>query len=170
MQSRSIAVSASGRVASFVLADYSWDKVPSHKKADPLFRGDGSDAVSVPNPAADPSLIRHILYIGGYGRESPYLSTSSEESSAARFAAGGRIWKTSGEFAERLGAKHVSQSDLQTILKSSTKGRAHWNNAWQRLQASKYVELHAEHLIDFIPFKKAGTSVKSVVHKMFARA
>jgi len=144
--------------------------VSSHKKADPLFRGDGSDAVSVPNPAADPSLIRHILYIGGYGRESPYLSTSSEESSAARFAAGGRVWKTSGELAERLGAKHLSQSDLQTILKSATKGRARWNNAWQRLQARKYIELHAEHLIDFIPFKAAGTPVKSVVHKMFTKA
>jgi len=115
-------------------------------------------------------LIRHILYIGGYGRESPYLSTSSEESSAARFASGGRVWKTSGELAERLGAKHLSQSDLQAILKSSTKGRARWNNAWQRLQARKYVELYAEHLIDFIPFKAAGTPVKSVVHKMFTKA
>ena len=144
--------------------------MPSHKKVDPLFRGDGADAVWVPNPVADPSLIRHILYIGGYGRESPYLSTSSEESSAGRFAAGGRVWKTTGELAERLGAKHLSQSDLETILKSSTKGRARWDNAWQRLQARKYVELHAEHLIDFIPFKKAGASVKGVVHKMFAKA
>lgn len=144
--------------------------MPSHKKVDPLFRGDGPDGVWSPNPAADPSLIRHILYIGGYGRESPYLSTSSEESSAARFAAGGRVWKTTGELAESLGAKHLSQSDLEAILKSSTKGRARWGNALQRLQARKYVELHAEHLIDFIPFKKAGTPVKSVVHKMFAKA
>lgn len=116
-------------------------------------------------------MIRHILYLGGYGRESPYLSTSGDESLAGRFASGGgRVWKTSGELAERLGAKYLSQSELQTILKSSTKGRASWSNARQRLLARKYVELHAEHLIDFLPFKQTPTTVKGVVLKVFEKA
>jgi hypothetical protein len=38
------------------------------------------------------------------------------------------------------------------------------------LLARKYVELHAEHLIDFIPFKKTATTVKSAVLKMFKKA
>jgi len=62
-----------------------------HRKVDPLFRGDASDEVSIPSPAADPSLVRHILYLGGYGRESPYLSTSAEHVLAARFAGAGRV-------------------------------------------------------------------------------
>jgi hypothetical protein len=140
------------------------------KKTDPLFRGDGSDAVVVPNPTADPSLVRHILYLGGYGRETPYLSTSADEGLAARFAEGGRVWKTSGALAEQLGAKHLSQSELQTTLKSSTRGRASWTNARQRLLARKYVEQHAEHLIGFIPFKKTPTTVTGVVRKMFEKA
>jgi hypothetical protein len=141
------------------------------KKADPLFRGDGSDAVSVPAPVAEPSLIRHILYLGGLGRESPYLSTSGDRTLADKFATrGGRVWKTSGALAEQLGAKHISQSDLQATLKSSKTGRASWSNARQRLLARKYVELHAEHLIDFIPFKQTPAAVKGAVLKMFEKA
>jgi hypothetical protein len=150
--------------------DYSCQPVSSHKKTDPLFRGDGRDAVSVPSPGADPSLIRHILYLGGFGRETPYLSTSSDETIAARFAAAGRVWKTSGAQAELLGAKHLSQSELQATLKSSTKGRARSPSARHRLLARKYVELHAEHLIDFIPFKKTPATVEGTVLKMFEKA
>ena len=127
-------------------ADYSWKVARTYRKSEALFRGDGSEAVSIPDPAADPSLIRHILYLGGYGRQTPYLSTSSEEASAIKFArAGGRVWKTSGERAERLGARHLSRDELLAILKSSTSGRASWRNARQRLEARKLVELHAEH-------------------------
>jgi len=64
----------------------------------------------------------------------------------------------------------VSQSDLQATLKSSTTGRASWSNARQRLLARKYVELHAEHLIDFLPFKKTPTTVKGAVVEMFEKA
>jgi hypothetical protein len=143
----------------------------SHKKADPLFRGDQADAVSTPHPAADPSLVRHILYLGGYGRESPYLSTSSDESSASAFAAGGgRVWQTSGQRAEQLGTKHISQAELQVTLKSSKTGRARWPNARQRLQARLYVEQHSEHLIDFIPFKKSPATVGQAVQAMFEKA
>jgi hypothetical protein len=107
--------------------------VPPQKKAAPLFRGDASDAVAQPNPLADPSLIRHILYLGGYGRESPYLSASGEESAAARFASGGgRVWTTSGALAESLGAKHLSQRELEATLKASKTGRASWPNVRQR--------------------------------------
>lgn len=111
--------------------------------------------------------MRHILYLGGYGRESPYLSTSAQETRAARF---GRLWKTSGELAEGLGAKHLGQIELETILKSSKAGRARWRNARQRLQARKYVELHAEHLIDFISFKARPETVAGVVRSMFEKA
>jgi hypothetical protein len=145
--------------------------VRTYRKSGDLFRGDASEAVSVPNPAADPSLVRHILYLGGYGRESPYLSTSSEETSAAKFArGGGRIWKTSGQRAERLGAKHLSQDALLAILKSSTTGRASRRNTRQRLEARKLVELHAEHLIDFIPLKKTSRGIGDVVNNMFEKA
>jgi hypothetical protein len=145
----------------------SWAEMAGHKKADPLFRGDAGDAVAIPSPAADPSLVRHILYLGGYGRESPYLSTSAEPSVAARFAGPGRIWKTSGEKAEELGARHLGQ--LESILKTSTTGRARWHNARQRLQARAFVERHAEHLLDFIPFRTRSTAVAEAVRDMFEK-
>lgn len=45
---------------------------------DPLFRGDAKNAVCVPNPGADDSIVRHVMYLEGPGRETPYLSTSEE--------------------------------------------------------------------------------------------
>lgn len=77
--------------------------------------------------------------------------------------------ETSGEQAERLGAKHLSQDALLAVLKSSTTGRASWRNTRQRLEARKLVELHAEHLIDFIPFKKTSAGIADVVNDMFEK-
>jgi len=42
----------------------------------PLFRGDAASGVGIPRPDADPSIVRHILYLDGPGRETPYLSTT----------------------------------------------------------------------------------------------
>jgi hypothetical protein len=145
--------------------------VPSHKNVDPLFRGDRADAVAMPDAAADPSLVRHILYRGGYRRATPYLSTSSSDHVAQRFAGrDGRVWRTSGAAAEAGGANHLSQKELDTILKASKRGRARWPNAHERLLARKYVELHAEHLIDFVPFKREVSGVAEAVRAMFEKA
>jgi len=86
---------------------------------------------------------------------------------AARF---GRVWTTSGEKAEALGAKHLNQTELESILKSSTTGRAHWPNARQRLQARAFVERHAEHLIDFRSFRTKPATVADTVREMFEKA
>ena len=50
--------------------------MPWRRKTDPLYRGDAADAVLIPVPDADASIVRHILYLDGYGRATPYLSTT----------------------------------------------------------------------------------------------
>ena len=53
---------------------------------DPLHRGDAKESVRPPTPSADESVVRHVLYLEGSGRETPYLSTSEVYETAKRFA------------------------------------------------------------------------------------
>lgn len=66
------------------------------QKKDPLYRGDFKDRVSAPTPNADDSVIRHVLYLEGPGRETPYLSTSERRGVAERFAQAGSVWEVLG--------------------------------------------------------------------------
>ncbi len=45
---------------------------------DPLFRGDKKERVCEPQLDADTSLVRHMLFLEGPGRETPYLSCTEQ--------------------------------------------------------------------------------------------
>lgn len=136
------------------------------KKKDPLYRGDASDSVQIPVSDADPSVVRHILYLDSYGRDTPYLSTSEREEVAAIFATRGRIWRTMVPLAEQNGVKHIDHKQLLEWLKGKGKGKAKWPNAYEVLQAKRYAEERFEHLLDFTDVDDPA----DVVSKIFSRA
>ena len=101
-------------------------------------------------PDADASIVRHILYLSGYGRLTPYLSTSEDEDVAQRFAGTrGRVYRTTPKKILGHGIAHIPYSDLLHLLRGSGKGDARWGNAYEVMQARRYVEENAEHLVDF---------------------
>jgi len=117
---------------------------------DPLYRGDSASGVSIPVPDASKSIVRHVLYLEGYGRETPYLSASEQRATAERFAglkgstyiAHPKEWKS-------LGVGHVSRRELLQLLRGTGKGDAKWHSAFEVLRAHQYVEEAQEHLADF---------------------
>jgi hypothetical protein len=121
-------------------------KVSKH----PLWRGDRRDGITPPTPTADASLVRHILYLEGPGRETPYLSNTEQREVAQRFAGrDGEVWQTLVREAQARGVKHLSRHELLSLLKGLGKGKARWHSAYEVLQARRYVEEWAEHLLDF---------------------
>jgi hypothetical protein len=136
------------------------------KKTDPLYRGDASDSVMTPAPDANPSIVRHILYLDGYGRDTPYVSTTEHTEVAALFAVRGRIWRTTAPLAEENGVTHIDNKQLLSLLRGKGKGKAKWSNAYEVLQAKRYAEQHFEHLLDFARIKDAA----NVVSKIFSKA
>ena len=142
----------------------------SHWKVkEPLFRGDSAADVTVPTPGASKNLVRHILYLEGAGRESPYLSTSEDREAAAHFAGvNGTIWEVYVAKAQRMKVAHFSRKELLSLLKGRGKGRAEWRSAFEVAQARRYVEEWAEHLLDFSPIP-SPEEVRGVVEGLFAR-
>jgi hypothetical protein len=141
------------------------------KNRDSLYRGDEDDGVSVPVPDADDSIVRHVLYLGGRGRDTPYSSTSEVREIAQGFAERGRVWKTTVAAANGLGVGHIGRVELLGLLKGKGKGRAKWDNAFEVLQAARYVDLHAEHLLDFSPIEGSPEpDVQAVVSQLFDKA
>jgi hypothetical protein len=138
------------------------------QKTDPLYRGDAADAVLIPVPGADASIVRHILYLDGYGRETPYLSTSERKDVAAIFGVRGGIWKTTAPLAVKHGVGHLDNKQLLTLLKGKGKGKAKWPNAYEVLQAKRYAEQHFEHLLDFTDI--GPDHVAGVVVNVFSKA
>lgn len=136
------------------------------KKMDPLYRGDASHSVQTPVPKANPSIVRHILYLGGYGRDTPYVSTTERVEIATFFAARGSVWKTTAPLAEEQGVAHIDNKQLLALLKGRGKGKAKWPNAYEVLQAKRYVEQHFEHLLDFVRVNDAV----GITTKIFSRA
>lgn len=127
--------------------------MPTWRKMDPLFRGDGPDGPAVPKPTADASYVRHILYLEGVGRSTPYLSTTESQVIARRFAgSSGQMRQTTVRRAEERQVQHISQSELLQLLRGKGKGRAAWSNAYEVMQARKYVEQWLEHLLSFETF------------------
>ena len=107
---------------------------------DPLFRGDTAAGVRPPVPAADDSLVRHILYLEGPGRETPYLSTTESLDTARRFAGSGAVWETSVSATRAHSVAHIANSELLAALKGNGKGKAKWSDAYEVMQARRYVE------------------------------
>jgi len=139
---------------------------------DPLHRGDDADGVRTPEPSADPSLVRHILGLDGIGRSTPYTSTSEDEETAQFFAGrDGRVWHTLlARIEEEKGLRYISIGELRDLLRGKGKGDAAWHSAFEVRQAFKFVEEHAEHLIDFRPLEgQTPESVAAVVSRIFSR-
>jgi len=131
---------------------------------DPLYRGDARDCVRVPNPRADDSIVRHIMYFEGPGRETPYLSTSETYESADQFS-DGAIWQTLVRVAGREGVGHIGRAELLTLMKGNGKGKAKWPSAFEVMQARRYVEQWAEHLLDFREVADSAQVVKKIFSK-----
>ena len=119
------------------------------KLSDPLFRGDTAGGVQAPDPAGPPSIVRHVLYLEGAGRASPYLSLSESRDSAQYFAGSGRVYRTTLAAATAADVGHLSQRELTRLLQGNGQGDAAGSRPYQVAQARKYVEQWQEHLFDF---------------------
>ena len=135
------------------------------QRKDPLCRGDHAHSVSVPTPGADGSVIRHVLYLEGPGRETPYLSASERRDVAERFAQAGGVWTVMVSDATAGGVGHISNSELLGLMKGNGKGKASWPNAFEVMQARRYVEEHSEHLLDFKQVEDPAPIVKGLFVK-----
>ncbi len=117
---------------------------------DPLFRGDCQEEVTRPVPAADRSIVRHVLYLDGAGRATPYVSTTESALVAERFAGkSGRVWETTVPKARSQGVDHRGRTELLSLLKGKGKGDCTWHSAFEVMNARRYVEEWQEHLLDF---------------------
>jgi hypothetical protein len=142
------------------------------QKSDPLFRGDHADAVGLPSPSADDSIVRHILYLEGAGRETPYLSTTELHEIAEHIGRRtGRVWKTMLRRFQDEGLTHISRIELLNLLKGRGMGRATWGSALEVAQARRYAEQWYEHLIDFSPLAPIEfPQLREVVDHCFDKA
>lgn len=138
---------------------------------DPLFRGDDKEGVRLPEPGAPSSIVRHILYLEGAGRSTPYASTSEDEEIAAMFAGkDGRVWHTLLERIEAASLRYISKGELLDLLRGKGKGDAGWPRAHEVQQARAYVESWGEHLVDFRELKgKSIVEVGEVVSALFTK-
>jgi hypothetical protein len=131
---------------------------------DPLFRGAAKDSVCVPNPDADDSIVRHIMCFEGPGRETPYLSTSEEYEFAESFA-NGAVWETRMKKAKEESVGHIGRTELLSLMKGNGKGKAKWANAYEVMQARRYVEQWGEHLLDFREVEDPAAAAKKIFSK-----
>lgn len=122
-----------------------WDR-----RRDPLYRGDVVAGVQLPSPDADPSIVRHVLYLHGPGRRTPYLSTTERREVAERFAGKtGRVYSTRVSAWRPRAVVHIDRKELLDLLRGRGKGDAKWPSAYEVMKARHYVEENAEHLADF---------------------
>lgn len=117
---------------------------------DPLYRGDVAPEVGLPTPSANNSIVRHVLFLEGYGRETPYLSASEQRATAEFFAgANGKTYIGEPKNWLRVNVKHRPRKELLQLLKGNGKGDAEWPSAFEVMRARQYVEESQEHLADF---------------------
>lgn len=120
------------------------------KVHDPLYRGDATTAVTVPDATAKTGVVEHILYLGGAGRPTPFTSTTESAEVAEHFAGpDGQVWETDAAGAASEGARHLARKQLLQDLRGFGKGRAKWHDAWEVAQAAALVVQWAEHLLDW---------------------
>ncbi len=142
--------------------------MPGWKLRDPLYRGDAAAAVSIPDPDARLSLVEHILYLKGYGRDTQYTSVSEREDVAKRFAGRrGAVWQTDVARATLHGAKHHSKDRLVRDLRGQGRGTARWRSAWEVAQARANVLRWSEHLLDWsnVPAARIAVSVQDAFER-----
>ena len=132
---------------------------------DPLYRGDVASGVRSPVPTADDSLVRHVLYLEGPGRDTPYLSASESLDTAQRFASSGSVWETRVTTAKANAVGHISNSELLSSLKGNGKGKAKWDDAYEVMQARRYVEQWSEHLLDFRHHAEPAAAVAALFRR-----
>jgi hypothetical protein len=131
-----------------------------------LLRGDAKTGVQVPAPMADDSLVRHILFLEGPGRATPYLSATEHAEVAEHFSKGGAIWQTFVAKANAVGVRHISNSELLAALKGNGKGKAQWNDPFEVMQARRYAEQWTEHLLDFRKTREPEQLVVKIFEKI----
>jgi hypothetical protein len=121
------------------------------QRSDPLWRGDVAGGASLPTPGAKRSIVRHVLFLDGAGRDTPYHSTSQSETVAERFArsVGGRTYQTTVARAHSQNVMHIGHLELLALLRGKGRGDAEWPSAAEVAQARRYVEQALEHLLDF---------------------
>lgn len=133
-----------------------------------LYRGENSNGLTTPTPRANKSIVRHILYLEGQGRETPYLSSTEHADTAKRFAGRhGSVFQAAPREWGSSSVKHRSKKELLDLLKGKGKGDAEWHSALEVLRASQYVEEHAEHLADFSDIQPEDA--QKVVHTIFTK-
>lgn len=139
------------------------------ERRDPLWRGDSAAGLSRPAPRANASIVRHILYLDGAGRDTPYHSTSEVHDMAAHFAgkAGGRVYRTTVSTAQAAGVGHISRIELLGLLRDKGHGDAQWNSAYEVMTARRYVEEWSEHLLSYrhVP---VGTDLDSLLATIYS--
>jgi hypothetical protein len=125
--------------------------------------------VSLPCPQANRSIDRHVLYLEGYGRETPYLSASEDRHMASHFAASeGKLYIAYPKQWSTLGVAHRSRKELLQLLHGHGKGDAEWPSAFEVMRARQYVEEWQEHLADFTAAGDAtAQSLRAVVDRVF---
>lgn len=141
-------------------------------KRDDLYRGDHKDAVGLPDPKSNKSIVRHILYLDGPGRETPYLSSSEDYAVAKRFAGrDGRVWKTNDASCIEQQVVHIGNADLLGMLKGRGHGDAKWDSALEVKMARRYAEETREHLLQFSKHaKKSEEQLRELVDVLFEGA
>ena len=136
---------------------------------DPLYRGDVAPEVALPTPSASKSIVRHVLFLEGYGRETPYLS-ASELRGTAEFFAGpdGRVYISKPKEWPGINVSHRSRKELLQLLKGYGKGDAAWPSAFEVLRARQYVEESQEHLADFTALAGVpAEALRQVINEVF---
>lgn len=138
---------------------------------DALLRGDNAESVGTPDPSGSTSIVRHVLYIDGAGRSTPYASTTEDLATARMFATQhGRVWHTLVERLENNGLRWISKQELLSLLVGKGKGDAAWPRASDVQQARAFVEQWAEHLVDFRSLEgKSEQDVQAVVGAVFSK-
>jgi hypothetical protein len=127
------------------MTDQSWKL-----KRDPVYRGDCAPEVSRPVPSASRSIVRHVLFLEGFGRATPYLSASEQRDTANFFAGhGGKTYIGRPVEWPTFDVKHRSRKELVQLLRGTGKGDAEWPSAFEVLRARQYVEEWQGHLADF---------------------
>lgn len=60
---------------------------------------------------------------------------------------------------------HVSRTELLSLMKGNGKGKAKWENAFEVMQARRYVEQWNEHLLDFREVDNPEVTTKKIFKK-----
>lgn len=81
------------------------------------------------------------------------------------FAQGGMVWSTFVKKANDNGVRHISNSELLSQMKGNGKGKAKWDDAFEVMQARRYVEQWSEHLLDFREISEPEETVAKIFEK-----